>query len=181
MAYAEKILPHYTYEEYVQWEGKWELIEGFPIAMSPAPSPKHQWVSTNLAYLFKKALLESGCGHCKAYMPIDYKVAEDTVLQPDLLVVCGEINKKFLDKAPVLVVEILSASTALRDRHTKFGIYQQEGVKYYLLVNTELQTVEVFENRSEGFELLDIDASQSVTFQLESDCSITFALDRIWE
>lgn len=25
-----KILPHYTYEEYRLWEGRWELIEGIP-------------------------------------------------------------------------------------------------------------------------------------------------------
>lgn len=45
-----KILPHYTYDEYCQWEGRWELIEGIPYAMSPAPSPRHQWISANIKY-----------------------------------------------------------------------------------------------------------------------------------
>jgi hypothetical protein len=35
-------LPHYTYDDYVQWEGNWEIINGIPYAMSPAPSKKHQ-------------------------------------------------------------------------------------------------------------------------------------------
>ena len=48
MAYANKILPHYTYEDYVHWEGRWELHEGHPIAMSPMPVPKHQWVAAAL-------------------------------------------------------------------------------------------------------------------------------------
>jgi hypothetical protein len=40
MSSAVKILPYYTYEDYVQWEGKWELIDGIPYAMSPAHTPK---------------------------------------------------------------------------------------------------------------------------------------------
>jgi hypothetical protein len=42
MAGAIKILPHYTYSDYEQWEGQWELIDGIPYAMSPLPVPKHQ-------------------------------------------------------------------------------------------------------------------------------------------
>jgi hypothetical protein len=34
-----KILPHYTYRDYLHWEGKWEVIDGIPNAMSPAPAP----------------------------------------------------------------------------------------------------------------------------------------------
>lgn len=30
-------LPHYTYDDYVTWEGRWELIQGIPYAMTPAP------------------------------------------------------------------------------------------------------------------------------------------------
>ncbi|WP_301924323.1 hypothetical protein [Ferruginibacter sp.] len=37
MSSAVKILPHYTYEDHCQWEGRWEIIEGIPFAMSPAP------------------------------------------------------------------------------------------------------------------------------------------------
>ena len=39
MGLVQKILPHYTYEDYTIWEGRWELIDGFPIAMSPSPVP----------------------------------------------------------------------------------------------------------------------------------------------
>ena len=64
MPSAIKILPYYTYQDYVHWEGKWELIEGFPYAMSPAPIPKHQIVSLSIASEFRSAL--KACKDCKA-------------------------------------------------------------------------------------------------------------------
>ncbi|MCY7293076.1 MAG: Uma2 family endonuclease, partial [Ferruginibacter sp.] len=78
MQKAHKYLPHYTYEDYCMWEGNWELIDGIPYAMSPAPVMKHQLVNVNICAIFRDAL-KKGCGKCKAYMPIDWKVKEDTV------------------------------------------------------------------------------------------------------
>ena len=135
MGIAQKILPHYTYEDWLHWEGRWELIEGHPIAMSPMPVPKHQRVAAALRMEIGISLKH--CKHCNIYDPIDFKIAEDTILQPDIIVVCGKITKPYLDFPPALVVEILSPSTALRDRHTKFEIYQQQTVKYYLIVDIE--------------------------------------------
>ena len=83
MPSAVKILPHYTYDEYCKWEGRWELIEGIPYAMSPAPAPRHQWVSSNIKGELRTAIKNSGCKNCKVYDFIDIKVAEDTILQPD--------------------------------------------------------------------------------------------------
>ena len=53
---ALKNIPHYTYEDYCRWEGQWELIDGIPYAMSPAPRPEHQAIATNLASEFRIAL-----------------------------------------------------------------------------------------------------------------------------
>ena len=103
---AGKILPHYTYSDYLHWEGKWEVIEGIPYAMSPASAPRHQQISVNLSAEFSNNLKQ--CKKCQVYQPIDYILADDTILQPDILVVCKEIKKKFLDFAPSLVVEIIS-------------------------------------------------------------------------
>ncbi len=40
-------LPQYTYTDYEQWEGDWELIYGFPYAMSPSPKRTHQETGFN--------------------------------------------------------------------------------------------------------------------------------------
>jgi Uma2 family endonuclease len=46
-------------------------------------------------------------------------------------------------------VEILSPSTALKDRHTKYGIYEAEGIKYYIIIAPDKQEAEIYE-LSEG-------------------------------
>jgi len=170
MSIANKILPHYTYDDWVHWEGRWELIEGSPIAMSPAPVPSHQKISGRLITQLTLALLRAKCKHCEVYNFIDYKIEEDTILQPDILIVCGDIKKKYLDFPPTLIVEILSPSTALKDRHTKYELYQQQGVKYYLIVDIDKKTIEVYELKEKIYQ--PIPQTASYTFVLADDCSI---------
>jgi len=93
MSIAEKYCPHYTYEDYLLWEGRWELIEEMPYAMSPAPAAERQDINQNLGILFKTALKER-CDKCKVYIPIDWKISETTVVQPDLLIVCKKSRKE---------------------------------------------------------------------------------------
>ena len=172
MSNVHKILPHYTYEDWVQWEGKWEMIDGHPIAMSPAPVPRHQGVVADVITELNNALRRSGCkGNCKVYDYIDYKVSEDTILKPDVLIVCGKIEKKFLDFPPTVVVEIASPSTALRDKHTKFELYQQQGVKYYILIDADSASIEIYEIHN-GIYQLQIMNLNSFEFTLDGGCKM---------
>lgn len=178
---AVKILPHYTYTDYCNWEGRWELIEGIPYAMSPAPSPRHQWVVVNIFSELRVALKKSRCKHCKVYDFIDVKVEEDTILQPDASIVCGSIHKKFLDFPPSLVVEILSESTALKDRITKFSIYEKFGIKYYLIVDAEKEMVEIYALKDSKYEPQSFSAENNFTFSLSDDCNIDIIVKNFWE
>ena len=179
MSATLKILPHYTYEDYVQWEGKWELIDGIPYAMSPAPIPKHQIVSTNLSAEFRFALKK--CKHCKALQPIDYKIKEDTIFQPDILIVGEVIQKKFLDFPPSLVVEILSPASIFIDRHTKFYAYQEQGIPYYLIISPETEETEVYVLENEVYVLKQKAVDFTFTFQFDGDCSATIDFSEIWK
>ena len=143
MSIAEKYRPAYTYEDYCQWEGRWELIEGMPYAMSPLPVPDHQRTSLKLCILFEEALTD--CKQCRVYPPLDWKMAEDTVVQPDVLIVCDKIEKKYLDFPPALVAEILSPSTAAKDRNIKMELYQNQGVKYYCILDIQFKKIEIYE------------------------------------
>lgn len=180
MGFADKILPHYTYDDWIHWEGRWELLDGHPIAMSPMPLPVHQRVASELVTEFTNALRKSKCRKCKVYQPLDYKIAEDIILVPDLLIVCDEIKKSFLDFPPKLVIEILSPSTALRDRNTKFEIYRQQKITYYLIVDTEKKLTEVYQLAENNYLLQQIQ-NDAFTFELEDDCSINVSFQNIWE
>lgn len=178
MGLANKILPHYTYDDWVSWEGKWELIEGHPIAMSPTPVPAHQRAAAEIRTELTLALRKSGCKTCRAFDPLDYKIAEDTILVPDILIVCGTIKKKFLDFPPALVVEILSPSTALKDRHTKYELYEQQGVKYYLIADPEKKMIEIYELNGKAYSPKALTAL--VEFELEKDCTVSVDLSNVF-
>jgi Uma2 family endonuclease len=151
MSTAEKHRPYYTYEDYLQWEGNWELIDGMPYAMSPQPTFRHQRIASEMNALFVMALKK--CKKCKVYEPINWKIKEDTILQPDLSIFCRPIaNQNFCDFPPALVVEILSPSTSLKDRKTKFEIYEAQGVKYYLIIDPTFNKLEVFELIDQAYQ-----------------------------
>lgn len=178
MSSAIKILPHYTYEDYEHWEGKWELIDGVPYAMSPQPVPKHQRIAVNLSSEFRLAF--KNCKKCVVYQPLDYIIADDTILQPDMLVVCKPIEKKYLDFAPALVVEILSPATALKDRHTKYDFYQSQNINYYIIVSPDTETIEIYEMKDCAFTLAQNAHAFSYTFTFE-DCIAVIDFNEIWQ
>ncbi len=180
MGSAVKILPHYTYDDYRLWEGKWEIIEGIPYAMSPAPVPKHQYIANNLGGELRNLLKTAGCKNCIASQAIDYKLADDTVVQPDVLLYCGKTLKPFLDFTPKLVAEIPSPSTAMKDRHTKFNLYESAGVTWYLLVNAETEVVQVYELENGEYVLKQEGHAFTHSFGLEEDCRIEVDFGEVW-
>ncbi|MDO8845693.1 Uma2 family endonuclease [Methylicorpusculum sp.] len=171
-------LPHYTYEDYVQWEGRWELIYGLAHAMSPSPSIAHQAISQHIASQLERGL--ENCEECRALLPVDWKIDEETTVQPDNLVFCGELEKSaYLSKAPKLIFEILSKATAHKDRTTKFKLYEREGVKYYVIVDP-LDSIAKIYHLQEGRYIKILDASkESIEFDL-GKCRIHFDFAKIW-
>ncbi len=176
MTISAKILPNYTYDDYCQWEGMWELIDGIPYSMSPMPSPLHQRISSEILTEFSVLLKQNKCS-CTVYQPIDLKIDEHTVLNPDLLIVCEPIEKQFLDFPPQLVVEILSPSTRLKDLNTKFELYQNFGIPYYIIVDPDNQTIAVYILKSNGiYEVLE----KPYRFLLNDSCCIEPDFSGIW-
>ena len=127
------LLETYTYDDYKHWEGDWELIHGHPHAMAPSPVGAHQYVMMKLGYWINKKLEELGCSGCFVLGEIDYIVSDDTVLKPDVALVCGKLPK-YIKTPPVAIFEIISPATKLRDEITKKEIYTKAGVKNLFLV-----------------------------------------------
>jgi len=171
-------IPHYTYEEYKHWEDEWEIIDGVAYAMSPAPMIKHQKVSNNIAWLLKEELKE--CETCQALLPVDWKISEDTVVQPDNLIVCYEPKGAYISKAPTMIFEILSKSTAKKDKTVKFELYESEGVKYYIIVDPDESIAKAYELK-DGRYIKMLDATdESLDFDL-GKCQIKINFQKLWE
>lgn len=179
MGVLELYRPHYTCSDYELWEGQWELIEGIPYAMNPAPSLQHQSLSQKIA--MQLGLKLQACQNCQALLPIDWKISDETVVQPDNLVVCGaDLEGQYLTQAPGLIFEILSPSTAHKDRHLKFELYEREAVKYYVMVDPETQIAKLYTLNSEGRYIKKLDANkQTFSFEL-GDCTIAFDFSQLW-
>lgn len=176
-----KYLPKYTYEDYKLWEGKWELIHGIPYAMSPAPRIEHQEVSGNINYQLLTLLKH--CKNCKTLLPVDWKIdseEDDTVLQPDNLVICKDVKGNFITEAPIMIFEIISPSTAVKDRFTKYNIYESQKVKYYIIVDLDIKSADVFELRNDRYEKIIEANNDAVKFDLDTDCKIDFNFSEIW-
>ena len=127
-------IEYYTYYDYVNWEGKWELIDGSPYAMAPSPMRIHQNIAYEISRLLGNIIDEKGCDECEVIGEFDYKISNDTILRPDVVLTCRETSEYYLTKAPQIIFEVISPSTARRDEEYKFHIYESEKVKYYVLV-----------------------------------------------
>jgi len=173
-------LPRYTYEDYKRWEGQWEIIYGIAYAMSPMPIIKHQHISNNIAWELKNQLKE--CTTCKALLPVDWKISEETIVQPDNSVICHTPeHEAYLTKAPKIIFEILSPSTAKKDMGLKYDLYEKEGVAYYIIVNPDDNVAKVYALK-EGRYIKVCDASdEKVTFEIaECGKNIVFDFAKIW-
>jgi Uma2 family endonuclease len=146
----------FTYKDYLQLpeDKRYELIEG-EFLMVPSPIPAHQDVLQNLFRVLDVHIRNQDLG--KVYLaPLDVILSEESVLQPDLLFISKErlhiITERNIQGAPDLVIEILSPSTAERDKGLKQKLYAKFGIQEYWLVDPDKKVIEVMSLGEGGFE-----------------------------
>ncbi|CAA6813082.1 MAG: Unknown protein [uncultured Sulfurovum sp.] len=171
-------LPHYTYEDYVQWEGEWELLDGIAYAMAPAPVKKHQ----KLVLSIGSELLQQTdmCKECEVLMDSDWKVNSENILKPDVAVVCNDKNEKYISKTPEIIFEVISPSTASKDEGLKFHIYANEGVKYYILVYPNDLVAKVYKNDDFNFKKIGEFDAEVLKFD-DTKCEVNFNFSAIFD
>ena len=125
-------IEYYTYDDYKRWDGEWELIDGIAYAMAPSPMISHQAIAGEITFELVSSTRK--CKKCLVVIEQDWKIDEVTVVKPDISLICNESNEAYITKSPLIVVEIISKSTAKRDEKYKFEIYKEERVPYYILV-----------------------------------------------
>ncbi len=171
MGHALRQEKHHTYADYLTWpdDARYELIDGEAFLMAPAPLIEHQEVAGEV---FRQLANQLDGKPCRPYIaPVDVRLpradeadaAIDTVVQPDVLVVCDQakIDRRGVRGAPDWLLEVLSPSTAAHDQIAKRRTYERAGVREYWLVHPgdRTLTVYVLENgqygRPEIYELKD--------------------------
>lgn len=114
---------YHTYGEYLGWpeDVRYELVEGVAYLMAPAPDLAHQDVAGEIFFQARRALEGKSCRVFIA--PVDVRLpnsdeaddAVDTVVQPDVLVVCDETK---LDRRAVHPIGSWRSSRLVRPRMT---------------------------------------------------------------
>jgi Uma2 family endonuclease len=99
MSSASDYRPHYTVEDYRQWEGDWELWSGTAVAMTPGPFGRHAFLLAQAAKVLGNAIDQKACD-AVVLAEIDWIVSSDTVVRPDLTIVCGGAPGKHVESAP---------------------------------------------------------------------------------
>ncbi|MDR2048755.1 MAG: Uma2 family endonuclease [Treponema sp.] len=141
---------YYSYADYRQWDTppRYELIDGAAYMMS-SPSVEHQRISTELSRQFANFLLDKPCRVFAA--PLDLRLfprenlSDDTVLQPDLMVVCDDkkLSTNSVDGPPDMVIEIISPSNTAGLMLQKFNKYLAAGVREYWVIDPDEAFVHV--------------------------------------
>ena len=146
-----------TYRDYANTpdEERYELLDGELIRMT-APAEIHQRVVTLLGWRMAQFVSERGTG--RVYVaPFDVVLSDTDVVQPDLLFVSNDrahlVTAANVRGAPDLVVEVLSPSTAERDRTLKRALYARHGVNEYWIVDPAARNVTVLALRDGRFDV----------------------------
>lgn len=135
----------YTYEDYMRTpdDVRYELLDG-ELILSPSPRTAHQRTSLNILLPLATFVERNELGEVFV-APFDVVLDNFNVVQPDILFVSNERSRIITDLniqgAPDLVIEILSPSTAQRDRTQKRELYAQHDVKEYWQGDTDAKSV----------------------------------------
>jgi Uma2 family endonuclease len=151
----------WTYADYKKWDlnpgERFELIDGVAYAMA-APNTEHQRISMILSAALFNYFKDKPCRPFAA--PFDVRLfyeedeSDDTVIQPDLVVVCDpeKLGEEGCEGAPDLVIEILSPSNTAIEMHRKLGLYQDAGVREYWVIDPDQKLIEIYRLNNGHYE-----------------------------
>ncbi len=146
-------LSKFTVKEYIEHERengiKYEYHDGEIFAMAGG-TYNHGLLCANIYSELRTGITKKNqpCKPLSSEIKLFIK-SKNSYVHPDSMVVYGEVEKSVADKNaianPILVVEVLSQSTAEYDRGDKFYLYRQiKTLKEYVLINQNKYVFEVF-------------------------------------
>jgi Uma2 family endonuclease len=118
---------------------RYELIDGM-LVVSPAPNLRHQRVIIVLGSLLEQACPE----HMVVFADAGVRVTQDSALEPDVVVAhvtdadVADAGGARLTRPPLLVAEVLSPHSVLRDLNLKKAAYERFGSPSYWVIDPDL-------------------------------------------
>jgi Uma2 family endonuclease len=143
---GERELTNYGYDEYLSIDAtlkeneRVELIAGEIYLMAGA-SAEHQDVVGNIFFSLKQTSKENGDNCLPRVAPYDLKLfrgESQNVVQPDIMIFCDD------KELPCAIFEVLSPSTAIRDKGIKKELYESFGIKEYFIVDISMQIIDAY-------------------------------------
>ncbi|MBI3185449.1 MAG: Uma2 family endonuclease [Myxococcales bacterium] len=155
----------FTPEEFARWVGErefrgdlhhYEFLHGRIVMMTPAGWP-HGSAEARLLMALGQYVVTRILGQVFGSSQ-GFALPSGDVVEPDVTFVSNERwaqasprEGEFLKVVPDLVMEILSQSTASRDRGEKKGIYERNGVREYWLADTRSRRISIFNLEGDRF------------------------------
>jgi Uma2 family endonuclease len=124
---------------------RYEVVHG-ELLVTPSPAWNHQTVVLRLTYRLLDYLKPLGLEDTLVLGPGDYFYGEEVYVQPDLFVVPADTPRGDWRniRRLLLVVEVVSPSSARGDREVKRRAYQEAGAETYWVVDPRRSVVEVW-------------------------------------
>lgn len=160
---------------------RYEVIDG-ELYVSPPPSFAHQSVVSEL-FAYLHAWVKAHALGRVLVAPLGVVLNVGNGVQPDIVYISREradtIRDRGIDGAPDLLVEVLSPSTANRDRGIKMTQFAVAGVPHYWIVDPRTHRLEAYELRVSGYELAN-DVSNSDLFRPSLFPGLVIPLAELW-
>lgn len=177
-----KHLPNYTVQDYRSWQGDWELIDGIPWALYSSsggllqsPVRVHQRLVILLIFQIQTFLRDNKNKYagCNVIQSLDWIIDNSNVTRPDIAITHND-NNDFITSPPALIIEILSPSTVMKDKRIKFEIYEEQKVKYYIIVNPDTKTYTIYSLKDNHY----IKQNKLKSFLIHDNCPIDLDIDK---
>jgi Uma2 family endonuclease len=181
---SEVAVKRMTVAEFLRWEDgtdtRYELLAGQPVAMAP-PAPPHGFLAARLCARIEGALRSRRPCMVQIEAGIARPDRDDTCYVADLAVTCQPPRSgDQLISDPVLIVEVLSPTTGLHDRHTKVADYRRiPSVEEILLIDSTSVFAEVLRREGDRW-ITEIVRGPQATLSLAS-IGLTAAMSELYD
>ena len=174
------LMDYFTYEDYKKWDGRWELINGVAYNMAPAPHPNHQKIVGRVYKEMSDNLRCNFSNVCDVYIsPIDWKISENTIVQPDVALFCEIVDKAYFTSTPLIVVEVLSPATEKKDLEIKYRLYESLKVPFYIIISPTKKLAHIYKFEGE-YKLFKEVKNEKVILEL-NECKTSIDFGKIFD